>query len=76
MKATITARARDGAAVILSSHLLHLVEELCSALLVIRRGRCVALGTLDEIITGRPDLAGQSLEDIFLSLTGPDGASA
>src|SRR3990172_323939 len=47
MKATITARARDGAAVILSSHLLHLVEELCSALLVIRRGRCVALGTLD-----------------------------
>ncbi len=70
MKATITARARDGAAVILSSHLLHLVEELCSTLLVIRRGRCVALGTLDQIVAGRPDLAGQSLEDIFLSLTG------
>ena len=76
MKATITARARDGAAVILSSHLLHLVEELCSTLLVIRRGRCVALGTLDEIIAGRPDLAGQSLEDIFLALTGTDGAPA
>jgi ABC-2 type transport system ATP-binding protein len=76
MKATITARARDGAAVILSSHLLHLVEELCSTLLVIRRGRCVALGTLDDIITGRPDLAGQSLEDIFLALTGADGAPA
>jgi ABC-2 type transport system ATP-binding protein len=76
MKATITARARDGAAVILSSHLLHLVEELCSDLLVIRRGRCVALGTLEEIIAQRPDLAGQSLEDIFLALTGLDGPTA
>jgi len=75
MKATITARAKDGAAVILSSHLLHLVEELCTTLLVIRRGRCVALGTLAEIIAQRPDLAGQSLEDIFLALTGQDGAS-
>jgi len=70
MRATIAARARDGAAVILSSHLLHLVEELCTKLLVIRRGRCVAYGTLDEIIARRPDLAGMSLEDAFLALTG------
>ena len=70
MRATIAARARDGAAVILSSHLLHLVEELCTKLLVIRRGRCVAYGTLHEIIALRPDLAGSSLEDIFLALTG------
>ena len=38
MKETITARAREGAAVVLSSHLLHLVEELCTRILVIRRG--------------------------------------
>ncbi len=69
MRATIADRAREGAAVILSSHLLHLVEELCTRLLVIRQGRCVALGTLPEIVTERPELAGQSLEDIFLSLT-------
>ena len=74
MRATIAARARAGAAVILSSHLLHLVEELCTKLLVIRRGHCVAYGTLDEIIAGRPDLAGRSLEDVFLALTG-DGES-
>ncbi len=76
MKATIAARAREGAAVILSSHLLNLVEELCTTLLVIRRGRCVALGTLEEIVIARPDLAGQSLEDIFLALTGSDGGDA
>jgi ABC-2 type transport system ATP-binding protein len=75
MKATITARARAGAAVLLSSHLLHLVEELCTRLLVIQKGQTVAIGTIADIIAGRPQLAGQGLEDIFLALTG-DGARA
>jgi ABC-2 type transport system ATP-binding protein len=70
MKATIAARAREGASVILSSHLLHLVEELCTRLLVIKRGRLVALGTIEEIVAERPDLAGLGLEDLFLALTG------
>src|SRR5690348_5757229 len=38
MKNTIAARAKAGSAVILSSHLLHLVEELCTKLLVMRKG--------------------------------------
>ena len=70
MKNTIAARARAGSAVILSSHLLHLVEELCTKLLVMRKGTCVAYGTLSEIIEGRPELAGKNLEEIFLELTG------
>ena len=73
MRETIAARAAAGAAVILSSHLLHLVEELCTKLLVVRRGECVAYGTIDEIIAAHPELAGRSLEDVFLALTG-DGA--
>jgi ABC-2 type transport system ATP-binding protein len=75
MRATIAARATEGAAIILSSHLLNLVEELCTRLLVIRKGRCVALGTLSEIVAGRPSLAGLSLEDIFLALTADGGAT-
>jgi ABC-2 type transport system ATP-binding protein len=70
MKETITARAREGTAVILSSHLLHLVEELCTRLLVIRRGQMVALGTIAEIVAERPELAGRTLEEIFIALTG------
>jgi ABC-2 type transport system ATP-binding protein len=70
MRATIAARARAGAAVLLSSHLLHLVEELCTRLLVIQRGELVAIGTIAEIVAGQPQLAGQGLEDIFLALTG------
>jgi len=69
MRQTIAGRARAGAAVILSSHLLNLVEELCTKLLVVRRGECVAYGSIDEIIAARPELAGRSLEDVFLALT-------
>ncbi len=70
MRETIASRAERGAAVILSSHLLNLVEELCTKLLVVRRGQGVAFGTMDEIIAQHPELAGRSLEDMFLSLTG------
>jgi ABC-2 type transport system ATP-binding protein len=73
MRRTIADRAKAGAAVILSSHLLHLVEELCTKLFVIRRGECVAYGTFDQIIARRPELAGRSLEDVFLALTADPG---
>ena len=46
MKATIMRRAAEGAAIILSSHLLHLVQEICTRVMVMQRGRTVAFGTL------------------------------
>ncbi|MEP6732561.1 MAG: ABC transporter ATP-binding protein [bacterium] len=76
MRATIANRAKAGAAVVLSSHLLTLVEELCTKLFVVRRGVCVAYGTLDEIVAGHPNLAGLSLEDVFIALTGADEQAA
>ena len=70
MKESISRRAKSGASVILSSHLLHLVEELCDSVLVIQRGRRVAYGTIDElkwqIAQGRGDV---SLEEAFLRIT-------
>ena len=74
MKATILDHARAGAAVILSSHLLHLVEEICTRVLIVRRGRELAFGTIHEIVAARPDLAGLRLEEVFLGLVGQDGA--
>ncbi|MBK6779004.1 MAG: ABC transporter ATP-binding protein [Gemmatimonadetes bacterium] len=70
MKRTIAARAESGAAVILSSHLLPLVEELCTRVLIIQNGQRVAMGTVAEIAAGRPEFSGRGLEDLFLSLTG------
>jgi ABC-2 type transport system ATP-binding protein len=69
MKHTILERAAAGAAVILSSHLLGLVEELCSRILVIQHGRMVAMGTMSDIVAHAPELAGHGLEEVFLALT-------
>jgi ABC-2 type transport system ATP-binding protein len=75
LKGTILRRAVGGAAVILSSHLLHLVEEICTRVLVMQRGRVVAFGTIPEILDGRPDLRSRRLEDVFLALIGQEEAA-
>ena len=41
-------------------------------MLVLQHGRAVAFGTVPQIVAGRPDLAGRSLEDVFLALIGQD----
>jgi ABC-2 type transport system ATP-binding protein len=73
MRETIVARARAGAAVLLSSHLLHLVEEVCTRVIIMAGGRKVADGTFAELAS-RADLAaaGSNLEQIFLRVTGHD----
>jgi ABC-2 type transport system ATP-binding protein len=73
MKDTILTRARNGAAVVLSSHLLHLVEEVCTGVLIIARGRRLAYGSVASIVAERPDLAGMDLEEVFLAITSADG---
>jgi ABC-2 type transport system ATP-binding protein len=75
MKATIVRRAAGGTAVILSSHLLHLVEEVCTRVLVVVRGRIVAEGTIADIIAGHPELAGHTLEEIFVALVEQQSAT-
>ena len=62
--------AARGAAIVLSSHLLKLIEELADRLLIIDSGRAVFSGTLEE--ARESDLAerGGSLEEIFLRATG------
>ena len=71
MRETIVRRARAGAAVLLSSHLLHLVEEVCSRVMIMDRGHKVADGSVHEL-AARADLAaaGSNLEQIFLHVTG------
>ncbi len=73
MRNTIVARAKSGAAILLSSHLLHLVEEVCSRVIIMDRGQKVADGTFAELAS-RADLAtaGSNLEQIFLRVTGHD----
>lgn len=69
MKQTIVRRAGEGASIILSSHLLHLVEEVCDRVLILSQGRMVMIGTMEEV---RARFGGDvSLEDAFLRATEP-----
>jgi ABC-2 type transport system ATP-binding protein len=75
-KDAIVERSRDGAAIIVSSHLLQLVEELAQRVLVILNGRKAAHGTMAELRAAHPDLAeGARLEDIFLRMAAAEEAS-
>ena len=44
--------AKEGHGVLLASHLLHEVEQICDRVLVINRGRLIASGTIAEVTAG------------------------
>jgi ABC-2 type transport system ATP-binding protein len=71
MKDSIVRRAREGAAVVLSSHLLHLLEEVCTHVLILKKGEKVANGTLADVAAqfsnGEADVG---LEEVFIRATG------
>ncbi|MBL9202209.1 MAG: ABC transporter ATP-binding protein [Opitutaceae bacterium] len=71
MKNSIIARARAGAAIVLSSHLLHLLEEVCTHVLILKRGEKIADGTLAEVAArfGSAE-GGVNLEEVFIRATG------
>ena len=71
MKDSILNRAREGAAIIISSHLLHLLEEVCSHVLILKGGRKILDGTMDEILQKFSEHAGDAnLEEVFFRATG------
>jgi ABC-2 type transport system ATP-binding protein len=70
IKETIVGRAREGASVILSSHLLLLVEDLCTHYLILEKGRKRFFGNLAEARAAFDDLRGDaSLEEVFFRAT-------
>jgi ABC-2 type transport system ATP-binding protein len=73
MKDSILKRAREGAAIIISSHLLHLVQEICSHILILKNGQKISAGTMQEIARQFADPAGEaSLEAVFFRATGEE----
>jgi ABC-2 type transport system ATP-binding protein len=70
MKDSIIKRAQAGATIVLSSHLLHLLEEVCTHVLILKRGEKIALGSLSEVAAQfgsvDPDV---SLEQVYIRAT-------
>ena len=67
---SIQKRATAGATVIVSSHLLLLVEDLCNLLVILDHGRCLFSGPLDKAKSHFAEHGEQaSLEDVFFRAT-------
>ena len=74
VKDLLSQRAREGGSILLSSHQLPLIGELCTGLLFMHRGRIVASGSQADLARSFPDAA--DLEAIFLAVTAGDGEPA
>jgi ABC-2 type transport system ATP-binding protein len=59
--------AERGAAVMLSTHILEIAQNMCDRIGIINKGKLIASGTMEELQHAQGE---SSLEDIFLSLTG------
>ena len=74
LKESIREHAERGAAVIISSHLLAMVEDICSHVLIIDRGQMKFYGSLEEIkakAQNSEDATGEtSLEEVFFAALG------
>ena len=82
LKAMLQGMIARGATIFLTSHVLEIVERLCSHLAIINHGQLVAQGSLEELRSGveaqlaagkgMPDAQGRklTLEEIFLRVVG------
>ncbi|WP_431896251.1 alpha/beta fold hydrolase [Nonomuraea sp. bgisy101] len=71
MREVLKRYARDGRTVIVSSHLLAEVEQTCSHVVVMHRGRLVSTGPVSDLLgTAKHNGHGARLEDVFLDLIG------
>ncbi|MFI7463591.1 CocE/NonD family hydrolase [Nonomuraea sp. NPDC049646] len=74
MREVLKRYARDGRTVIVSSHMLAEVEQTCSHVVVMHRGRLVSTGPVSRLLSSAAGNGnghgGPRLEDVFLDLIG------
>jgi ABC-2 type transport system ATP-binding protein len=80
LKAMLQGMISRGATIFLTTHVLEIVERLCSHVAIISQGRLVANGSIEDLRAGVASTlpgaeAGQTLtlEEIFLSIVGAGG---
>ncbi|MCR5502988.1 MAG: ABC transporter ATP-binding protein [Lachnospiraceae bacterium] len=62
LKEIMHQRCAEGAAVFFSTHVLDVAEKLCNKVAIIKKGKIIASGTMEELTNG------QSLEETFLEV--------
>ncbi len=71
LKEEMRQRAREGATVFFSTHVLEVAEKLCDRVGIINKGKLLTEGTPEEL---RARTGDASLEQVFLEMTGGDPA--
>jgi ABC-2 type transport system ATP-binding protein len=74
LKTMLQGMIARGATIFLTSHVLEIVERLCSHVAIIDKGRIVANGSLEELRAGVPNENGEriTLEQVFIRAVGAD----
>ncbi len=67
LKQLMREHAKAGNAVLFSTHVLEVAEQLCDRILIINNGKIISEGTLEYLRLVNP---GMTLEEIFVKLTG------
>jgi ABC-2 type transport system ATP-binding protein len=72
LKELLARMTERGVTIFLTSHVLEIVERLCSHVAIIKKGQLVAQGSMEQLRAGVPGIEGRTLtlEDIFLSVVG------
>src|SRR6201987_3789613 len=72
LKALLGRMTERGVTIFLTSHVLEIVERLCSHVAIIKKGQLVAQGSIEQLRAGVPSAEGRTstLEEIFLSVVG------
>ena len=71
LKRSIVERAAAGAAVVISSHLLAMVEDICTHVLILNSGQKRFFGGIDDMQAAFAKGGASSLEDIFFEALAP-----
>ena len=66
LKQLMRSMCDEGRSIFFSTHVLEVAEKLCDKVAIIKNGKLIRYGTMDEV---RGD---DSLEDVFLELEGSD----
>jgi ABC-2 type transport system ATP-binding protein len=71
VKEIIEIHIENGGAVLFSTHIMEIAEDLCDRIAILNRGKIVGIGSMDEL-RQQADHLGANLEDVFLRLTEQD----
>ena len=71
VKEILDIHIENGGAVLFSTHIMEIAEELCDRIAIMNKGKLVGIGTMEEL-RKQADRLGANLEDVFLRLTEQD----